>query len=122
MNIELNRKILYRKAIREAYKNMFGRKPDLEYENLCLQRMIQEEKITLTFINDCPDWIVTRNKGDKVEYVPWDYEWQGLSGSERVKRGLYIHCYGMGEFEVLREGIEVTSKPLCKELQNETNK
>lgn len=44
MIIELNRKIVYRKAIREAYKNMFGRKPDLDYENLCLQRMMDDEK------------------------------------------------------------------------------
>lgn len=41
MNIQLNKKILFRKSIRQAYKNMFGRKPDLEYENELLKEMVK---------------------------------------------------------------------------------
>ena len=44
MEIQLNRKILFRKSIRQAYKNMFGRKPDLEYENKLLAEMIKREE------------------------------------------------------------------------------
>ena len=44
MEIQLNRKILFRKAIRATYKNVHGRKPSLEQENKLLAEMIKREE------------------------------------------------------------------------------
>ena len=46
--IQLNKKILFRKSIQEAYQKLFGRKPALEYENKMLKRMIDEDEMDNT--------------------------------------------------------------------------
>lgn len=42
-------------------------------------------------------------EGEIIDYRPWKHEWQGMTEPERVEKGLFIHCYGMGEFDVFRE-------------------
>jgi hypothetical protein len=64
------------------------------------------EMIKLKALKDI-DGIVTRKKGDVIEYYPWDSIWQSLDEPSRVAKGLFIHCYGMGEFEVLWAGKDV---------------
>lgn len=54
--------------------------------------------------------IVNRAKGDLIDYYPWDFKWQGMTEPERVEKGIYVICYGHGEFEVLKEGIDVKCK------------
>ena len=54
----------------------------------------------LTFLRDI-DGIVARKSGDSIEYEPWDFEWQGISELDRIKMGLYVQCFGQGEFEIL---------------------
>ena len=51
--------------------------------------------------------IVDRYIGDIIDYIPWDHEWQGMIEQERVKDGLFVHCFGHGEFEVLRVGVDI---------------
>lgn len=48
-----------------------------------------------------------RVKGDVFDYMPWYYEWQSMTEEQRVAKELYIHCFGHGEFEVLRGGEDV---------------
>ncbi len=55
-------------------------------------------KITRDIIGE----MIPRRAGDMVTYHPWPHEWQGMSEPERVAKGIYINCYGQGEFEVLR--------------------
>ncbi len=45
--------------------------------------------------------------GETITYCPWDYEWQGMSEKERVSKGIFIHCHGMGEFERFDENQDV---------------
>lgn len=45
--------------------------------------------------------IITRKAGDVIDYTPWPHEFQGLSEPERADEGLFVHCFGHGEFEVL---------------------
>lgn len=33
--------------------------------------------------------------------------WQDMNEEERIQKGIYVICYGMGEFEVLKEGVDV---------------
>ena len=42
-------------------------------------------------------------KGKIIEYHPWDFEWQGMTEPERVKKGIFVHCYGMGEFDAFKK-------------------
>ena len=51
--------------------------------------------------------IINRKHGDIFDYAPWLFDWQGMSEPERVRKGIYIHCFGHGEFEVLNEGDTV---------------
>lgn len=51
--------------------------------------------------------IVCRKRGDIFPYNPWNFQWQGIGEKDRVAQGLFIHCYGQGEFEVLRDGQDV---------------
>lgn len=44
MDIQLNKKILFRKSIRQAYKKMFGRKPELKFENKVLKEMVKRDE------------------------------------------------------------------------------
>ena len=55
---------------------------------------------TLTMKRD-KQGIISRKKGDKINYKPWHNCFQGLSEQERVDIGMFVHCYGQGEFEVL---------------------
>ena len=41
-------------------------------------------------------------KGQIVEYRPWEFEWQEMTEPERVAKGIFVHCYGMGEFDAFR--------------------
>ncbi len=43
-------------------------------------------------------------KGQVIDYHPWDFKWQGMTEKERVKKGVFVHCYGMGEFD--KFGVE----------------
>jgi len=46
--------------------------------------------------------------GTTKQYYPWNSEWQGMTEPERVARGIFVECHGMGEFDVFRNGdIEV---------------
>ena len=38
--------------------------------------------------------------GSTYEYTPWDHEWQGKTEPQRRKDGLFVVCYGQGEFNV----------------------
>lgn len=51
--------------------------------------------------------MVERVEGEVFDYNPWNFEFQGKTEPQRVSEGLFVHCYGMGEFEVLREAVEV---------------
>tara|TARA_R110000822_G_scaffold100746_1_gene226529 strand:- start:51 stop:248 length:198 start_codon:yes stop_codon:yes gene_type:complete len=51
--------------------------------------------------------IVNRSKGEILFYNPWDYEWQGMTEQQRVDKGIYVNCFGHGEFEVLKVGIDI---------------
>ena len=51
--------------------------------------------------------IVSRKKGEIIKYKPWPHEWQGMTEKQRVSSGLFVHCFGQGEFEVLRDGVDV---------------
>ena len=51
--------------------------------------------------------IVNRSKGELLFYKPWDYEWQGMTEQQRVSKGIYVNCFGHGEFEVLKVGIDI---------------
>ncbi len=46
--------------------------------------------------------IVNRMAGDIVEYYSWPYEWQGMTEEQRVAEGLYVICFGHGEFEIIK--------------------
>jgi len=45
------------------------------------------------------------NKGTIKKYFPWDYEWQEMSESERVAKGIFVECHGHGEFDVFRSDV-----------------
>ena len=51
--------------------------------------------------------IISRDKGEVVDYIPWFYSWQSMSEDVRVSKGIFVHCYGQGEFEALRIGKDV---------------
>ena len=51
--------------------------------------------------------IVERKKGDIINYIPYKPMWQDMNEEERIQKGIYVICYGMGEFEVLKEGVDV---------------
>jgi len=39
-------------------------------------------------------------KGSAIKYLPWKFEWQGMTEPERVEKGIFVHCHGHGEFDV----------------------
>ena len=41
-------------------------------------------------------------KGKIFDYSPWNHKWQGMSEKERYEKGIFVHCHGMGEFDVFR--------------------
>lgn len=43
--------------------------------------------------------------GEIIDYHPWEFDWQGMNEKDRVGKGIYVHCYGHGEFEVYRDVI-----------------
>lgn len=45
--------------------------------------------------------------GEEVKYIPWKHKWQGMTEPERVKKGIFVNCYGMGMFSVFRDGEDV---------------
>lgn len=47
------------------------------------------------------DGLVKRKAGDVVEYQPWPQEWKGMSEPDRVAKGFYVFCHGLGEIEVI---------------------
>lgn len=61
----------------------------------------------LEFIKNTKDQTILRKKGEKINYNPWPYEWRGMNESERRERGLFVFCYGMGDFQIFKEGIDV---------------
>ena len=44
------------------------------------------------------NYFKTYNPGEIIEYKPWDYVWQGLTEPERVARGIFVYCFGHGDF------------------------
>jgi hypothetical protein len=46
-------------------------------------------------------------KGTTKVYSPWLFEWQGMTEPERVQKGIFVECHGMGEFDVFRIGEDV---------------
>jgi len=72
--------------------------------------------IKLKFIKDhCGYWNKIYKTGDVIDYTPWDHEFQGISESDRVKKGIFVHCYGNGDFDVFNadmvEPYEYTTGP-----------
>lgn len=65
-----------------------------------------KNKVKLRAIIDI-DGFINRKAGDEFYYSPWNFEWQGMSENERLQKGLFIHCFGHGEFEALRIGSDV---------------
>ena len=55
-------------------------------------------KIKLRFKRD----IGSNKKGDEKTYYPWKCNWQGMSEPERVDKGIFVECFGQGEFSVYR--------------------
>ena len=55
-------------------------------------------KIKLRFKRD----IGSHKKGDEKTYYPWGFNWQGMSEPERVDKGIFVECFGQGEFSVYR--------------------
>lgn len=49
-------------------------------------------------------------KGDEIEYSPWKHKFRGMEEPERVTNGIYVHCFGHGEFEILKSPEEVKRK------------
>ena len=45
--------------------------------------------------------------GEVIQYRPWEFEWQGMKEQDRIAQGIFIHCFGMGEFERYDKGIDV---------------
>jgi hypothetical protein len=37
--------------------------------------------------------------GDTIKYYPWPFRWQDMDEPERVLKGIFVHCYRMGEFD-----------------------
>ena len=48
--------------------------------------------------------------GETIEYKPWPYDWQGMPEPDRVAAGIFVHCHGMGEFEVF---TKMDVRPVC---------
>lgn len=57
----------------------------------------------MKLIRDIPG-VVNRKKGEIIclDGYQWSHPWQDMSSDERTKYGIYVHCYGHGEFEVIR--------------------
>lgn len=68
---------------------------------------IYDETFLLQFIKDTDCCGTLYKKDDVISYTPWFYIWQNQSESERRENGIYIHCYGHGEFAKFIEGIDV---------------
>ena len=63
-------------------------------------------KIELRLLRDTQG-IISRKRDDVITYSPWDFKWQGMSETERTRRGIYVTCFGQGEFEILYGGHDV---------------
>jgi len=61
----------------------------------------------LQFVKNVTDVHFPYLKGEKKKYIPWDFEWRGMTEPERIKKGIFVFCMGMGDFEVFREGVDV---------------
>lgn len=72
-----------------------------------LELAVGKPKVKLTFLKDI-DGVVTRKTGDTIVYEPYNKKFQSKTESERVDAGMFVHCYGHGEFEVLKEGVNVS--------------
>lgn len=46
-------------------------------------------------------------KGEIIEYKPWNFIWKNMTEEERVKKGIFVFCYGQGEFNVFETEIEI---------------
>jgi hypothetical protein len=45
--------------------------------------------------------------GERIKYRPWTFEWHGMTEPERVSKGIFVHCYGHGEFEIYHDGQDI---------------
>ena len=68
-------------------------------------------KIKLMVTKNIDDSIIKRKKGELINYDPWEFNWGSMTEPERRKKGLFVHCYGMGEFEVWELGDNVAIYP-----------
>ena len=67
-----------------------------------------EGVINLRFIKDTiGSYNDLFEEGTIIPYDKWDYEWQNMTEPERVKKGIFVHCQGMGDFDVFRVGKDV---------------
>ena len=67
-------------------------------------------KIRLKTIRDLTNkgkYMFPLKKGDIIDYIPWYHKWRDMSESERVDKGIFVHCHGHGSFEVFYENKDV---------------
>jgi hypothetical protein len=68
------------------------------------------QKIKLRALKDINMIYETTKRGEIIDYIPWNRSWQGMSEQERVQKGIFVMCYGHGEFDVLtKDDVEVVS-------------
>jgi len=71
-------------------------------------------EITLIFKRDVQGiYGMKYQKGEEKKYHPWCCEWQGMSEPERVDKGIFVECFGQGEFNVFNRA-DVTPIINCK--------
>jgi hypothetical protein len=61
----------------------------------------------LRFIKDCRVVSGVHEEGKTVSYSPWDGLWQMMTEPERLQRGIFVHYFGPGDYEVFRLGEDV---------------
>jgi hypothetical protein len=57
------------------------------------------------------------NIGDAYEYSPWPHVWQGMTEPERINKGIYVECYGHGEFVVFKLGEDIEKKEMAMSVK-----
>ena len=64
--------------------------------------------LKLRFLKDCDGYLPNEyKKGQIINYRPWNYEFNRMSESERIEKGLFVFCYSQGDFACFKKGIDV---------------
>ena len=74
--------------------------------------------IKLRFIKDVQTrYGMEYREGEEIDYHPWHHEWQGMDEETRVSRGIFVHYYERGEFEVYitAVNVEIVMEEIYKE-------